>query len=155
MKDFKTKMSGKSLLKSRANFHDDKPNLMEKFKSKQEELMEKVRNANAKAQLKTNAVRENLQDRTDLKLKSRLADSNLLGATTETPSPKSSTVLVLVTSSTTTPTSLINDVNSNNNDKIIPKTIDRIKEKQKEAVTKIKDKMSKMGKSDNLETTTK
>lgn len=147
-------MSGKSLLKSRANFHDDKPNLMEKFKSKQEELMEKVRNVNAKAQLKTNAVRENLQDRTDLKFKSRLGESNLLGATTETP-PKSSTVLVLVTSSTTTPTSLINDVNSNNNDKVLPKTIDRIKEKQKEAVTKLKDKisMSKMGKPDNLETT--
>lgn len=143
-------MSGKSLLKSRANFHDDKPNLMEKFKSKQEELMEKVRNVNAKAQLKTNAVRENLQDRTDLKFKSRLGESNLLGATTETP-PKSSTVLVLVTSSTT----MINDVNSNNNDKVLPKTIDRIKEKQKEAVTKLKDKisMSKMGKPDNLETT--
>lgn len=127
---------------------------MEKFKSKQEELMEKVRNANAKAQLKTNAVRENLQDRTELKLKSRLGESNLLGATTETP-PKSSTVLVLVTSSTTTPTSLINDVNSNNNDKTIPKAIDRIKEKQKEAVTKIKDKisLSKIGKPDNMETT--
>lgn len=116
--------------------------------------MEKVRNANAKAQLKTNAVRENLQDRTELKLKSRLGESNLLGATTETP-PKSSTVLVLVTSSTTTPTSLINDVNSNNNDKTIPKAIDRIKEKQKEAVTKIKDKisLSKIGKPDNMETT--
>ncbi|XP_066247234.1 uncharacterized protein [Euwallacea similis] len=169
LKDFKARMtSGRPLIKPRTNIEpDDKTNLIKQFKTKQEELIEKFKKVNKKAAHKTGIARESLHSRIDIG-GSKLglvhkSPENVVStsSSTTTQVPESSSVIVMMSSTTGQPAMLLNDIESNNYEadtkegkaKVVPKVLKRIREKQKETVTNIKDKisMSKGQKQENAE----
>ncbi|XP_066149943.1 uncharacterized protein [Euwallacea fornicatus] len=169
LKDFKARMaSGRPLIKARANIEpDDKTNLIEQFKTKQEELIEKFRKANGKPAHKTGIGRQNLHSRIDIgssklglvhKAQENVASTS---SSTTTQAPESSSLIVKMSPTTDQPAKLLNDIGSNNNEadakegktNVAPKVIKRMKEKQKETLTNMKDKigLSKRQKQENAE----
>ncbi|KAL1508874.1 hypothetical protein ABEB36_003697 [Hypothenemus hampei] len=137
-REFQARISAKPLLRARANFDgNNKPNIIEQFKSRQEELMEKFK------KMKTSESLTRFQNRIDSEapkvgLKHEHFEEDSSSVTTKVTEPiKTSSVIILSTS--TTPSLLdVTRIKQDNDSSPLQK----IKEKRKEVVTKIMDKIS-------------
>lgn len=167
LKELRARVSNRPILRARANtVPEEKSNLLNQFKIRQEELLEKLKKARQSDSHASKMGSVNLlQNRINLpspKLGSGLKEllmeqrSKMESADVASPDPKSSTEspknLVKPTTNTTVTAANSNNAESDKNvdakdesqkkADTLPLAIERLKEKQKETVLKIKDKIS-------------